>query len=96
MQARVLSRRIGGLDGRRIVSSVGRMVAAAAAMGGLVWAVSAALERLLDPEGTLEQAIALAIPVTVGVVTYIGFANLFGVEELDYARSLVTRRFARK
>jgi putative peptidoglycan lipid II flippase len=96
MQARVLSRRIGGLDGRRIVSSVGRMVAAAAAMGGLVWAVSAALERLLDPEGILEQAIALAIPVALGVVTYIGFANLFGVEELDYARSLVSRRFARK
>ena len=96
LQARVLSRRVGGLGGRRILFSVGRMVAAAAAMGALVWGMAAALEAVLEPAGTLEQVIALGLPVGVGVVSYLGFANLFGVEELSYARSLVTRRLARK
>jgi putative peptidoglycan lipid II flippase len=95
-QAIVLSRRIGGLDGARIASSVVRMGAAALAMGALVWGLYAAIEAVVDPTGTLEQVLAIGVPVIVGVVAYVGLANLFGVEELAYVRGLISRRLTPK
>jgi putative peptidoglycan lipid II flippase len=96
LQSIVLSRRIGGLNAREIVTSVGRMVAAAVAMGTLVWGLYAAIQGTVDPTGTLEQLLAIGISVVAGVAAYLGFANLFGVEEIGYARALLTRRLAPK
>jgi putative peptidoglycan lipid II flippase len=96
MQCIVLSRRIGGLDTRHIVASIARMVAAAGAMGVLVWGLYAAIEGTIDPAGTIGQLVAIGVSVGAGVAAYLGFANLLGVEEIGYARALVTRRLAPK
>ena len=96
LQAIVLSRRIGGIDGSRIAASVGRMLAAALAMGVLVWGLYSAIELVVDPGATFAQLIAIGISVLTGVGAYLGFANLFGVQEMGYARALVTRRLAPK
>jgi putative peptidoglycan lipid II flippase len=96
VQAIVLSRRIGGLGGSRIAASVGRMVAAAAAMGALVWGLYAVIDAAVDPTSTLEQVLAIGLPLIVGVGSYLAFAHLFGVEELGYARALIARRPAPK
>jgi putative peptidoglycan lipid II flippase len=95
LQARVLSKRIGGLEGRRIVASVARIVGAAAAMGVLVWATSSVMGRLLGSQGFVAQATVLGISVLIGVLSYAAFAQFFGVEELSYARSLLGRRLIR-
>jgi putative peptidoglycan lipid II flippase len=96
MQCIVLSRRIGGLDARHIVASIARMVAAAGAMGVLVWGLYAAIEGTIDPTGIIGQLVAIGVSVAAGVAAYLGFANLLGVEEIGYARALVTRRLAPK
>jgi putative peptidoglycan lipid II flippase len=92
VQARALSRRVAGLDARRILGSVSRIVAASVIMGLLVWATFVAMDNLIGSAGLLQQAILVIVPVAVGVASYLGMALAFRVEELDYVRNLVLRR----
>jgi putative peptidoglycan lipid II flippase len=96
VQGRSLSRRIAGLDGANIASSTVRIVSAAALMGVCVWATFLALDNTVGQAGLLQQAIVVMVPVAVGVGSYIGFAMLFRVKELQYASGLITRRLGRR
>lgn len=91
IQARVLARRIGGLDSARIRASAIRIGAAGAAMGVVTWMAAELCDSFLG-SGTLAQLAGLVLVVTAGVVSYLGFAHLFGVEELALVKSLVGRR----
>lgn len=66
-----LRRKIGGLDGRRTVASVGRITVAAAGMGGAAWAVTGALGEMAGTRALLSTVVS----VLVGVVVY-GFGLL--------------------
>ena len=92
VQARALGRRIGGLDLPRIRDSLTRIFAAALAMGLVVWGASVVAERSLRPAGLLEELIALAVPITLGVGVYLGLAHRLGIQELAYARGLLNRK----
>jgi putative peptidoglycan lipid II flippase len=94
LQLRALRKRIARIDGRRLVSSGLRITAASALMGALVWLAYQGLLRVttISALGDLAQ---LALPIGVGVVSYLALANLFKVEELDYVRSLLARRLHR-
>jgi putative peptidoglycan lipid II flippase len=96
VQARVLSRRIGGFDGRSVLVSLARIVVAAALMGAVVWALATVLEALLGTESLMAQIVTLGVSISAGVGTYLAVAHALGIEELDYARSLIGRRFSRK
>jgi putative peptidoglycan lipid II flippase len=86
---RALSRRIGGLDGRRVWVSAMRIAAAGVGMGFAVWLTLEATTRVFDTSGLWGQAVTVAIPVAVGIVTYVGLTAVAGVEELDFVRGLV-------
>jgi putative peptidoglycan lipid II flippase len=92
LQARALRPLIGGLDGPRVLRSAGKITLAALVMGALVWISSATLQRVLEPEGLLEQSVALLGPVVLGVVSYLGAALALGVEEVSLLKDLVARR----
>ena len=92
VQGVVLARRIGGLELRRIFSGTAKMAIAAAAMGGLVWLVAAGVADIAEPAGVVTQALALVVPVLIGVVSYLGLAYLLRVDELTQVRSLIGRR----
>jgi putative peptidoglycan lipid II flippase len=94
LQFREVRRRIGGIDGRRLLSSGVRIAAAAGLMGALVWLTYGGLSHVLTT-GPLSELALVAVPVTVGVASYLGFASLLKVEEIDYVRSLLTRRLHR-
>jgi putative peptidoglycan lipid II flippase len=94
VQWRSLSRRVGGADGARVARSAVRIALAAAGMGVMVWGASRLVEHVLTPNGLLEGAVAVALPIAVGAGAYLGFATLFHVEELAFVRSLVGRRFS--
>lgn len=96
LQARFLSRRIGGLDGRAIMVAAARISAAAASMGAVVWASSRLLERTLDTSSITGQIPAVGIPVLLGVAAYLVFCSLFKVEELGYVKGLLRRRLRGK
>lgn len=92
LQGRALSRRIAGLEGRRIARSVAKIAASAAGMGVLVWAASNAMERVLQPQDLAARTLALLVPVAVGVASYVGFALALRTEELAFVRNALGRR----
>jgi putative peptidoglycan lipid II flippase len=96
IQGAALRGRIGGIDGRRILESLARIGAAAAGMGFVVWGVSTITERLVAPEGFLQQTIGVVVPVALGVAAYLLLARALRVEELDLARGLIRRRLVPK
>ena len=95
VQARILSKRIGGLDVRRVTDSAARITIAAAAMGLLVWLSLEVVTRFVDEAALVGQAIAVFVPVLVGVSSFVGLAYLLRVPELAYVRSVVGRRLGR-
>ncbi|CAN5669269.1 N/A [soil metagenome] len=94
LQARALARRIGGLDGPRILRNCARITLAGAGMGVLVLIAQAILARLVDHSLTGELILVL-VPVATGAVAYLGLAMLLGVEELGLVRGILSRRIAR-
>ncbi|HWC15227.1 MAG TPA: murein biosynthesis integral membrane protein MurJ [Actinomycetota bacterium] len=92
LQIRILGRRIGGLDGARIRRSLARMLAAGVGMGALTWLSSEALGAWWGNETLEQQLVGVAVPVGVGIASYLGLAYRFGVSELQMVRGIVTRR----
>lgn len=91
LQARALRRRIGGLDGRRILQSSMRIGAAAVGMGVIVWVVDRVVP--IDLIGGIPgEVLALALPVGAGLGAYLLFAQMLQVRELDFVKGLLSRR----
>jgi putative peptidoglycan lipid II flippase len=89
LQARSLSRRIGGLDTARVGSSAIRITSAAVGMGLLVWSLWRLLDAAIESTSLVSQTTLVALPVAAGVATYLALAHLLRVEELDYVRGLL-------
>ena len=90
-----LTKRIGGLDLRGTARRVGRMAAAAAAMGVAVWLALLALRDLVgEGAGILGQGLVVAVPVVVGVLCYLVLAHRLRIEEVDYVRRVLLRKGA--
>lgn len=96
LQARVLRKKIGGLDGHRILDSAKRIAPAALAMGVVVWGADQVARSLFGGSSFFEQAIALSIPLAAGAVTYAGLAHLLKVEEMTMITGMFARRFKQK
>jgi putative peptidoglycan lipid II flippase len=92
VQGRALSKRIGGLDGARLVRNALRITVASIGMGALVWGLSKVIEQLVSVEGLAGQLVGVLVPVTGGFLGYLGLSQLLGIEELGYVRGLIARR----
>jgi putative peptidoglycan lipid II flippase len=87
----LLSRRIGGLGGARILGAVGRMVVAGLVMFAVVVLVGRAIGGTLQP-GLLRDLVTVAAGVAAGAATYLAAARLLRVEELRLLLDVVRRR----
>ena len=77
------------LDGRRLLLSLGKILAAGAAM----YAVAMGETALLGVgSGTLERILILTVVGSASLATYLGVAFLLKVEELRLATALLRRR----
>jgi putative peptidoglycan lipid II flippase len=92
VQAWVLSRRIGGLDGGRIRSSAARIGAAGIGMGVSIGAAAEIVRGIVGTAGTGARVTILVIGIGVGVGSYLGLAHVFKVEELGHIRAIIARR----
>jgi putative peptidoglycan lipid II flippase len=95
VQGWVLSRRIGGIDGRRVVDAAVRIAAAAVGMGVIVWVVHRVTDAVMGDTAVGDIA-AVGVPVGVGALAYLVLSHLVRVQELRFATNLLGRRFARK
>ena len=92
----VLQRRVGGLDGGRILSSLLRQIVPCAAFAGLCWGGLRLSYAYLGTAGVLAKLVAVFGPLSVATVGFLLLAWLFRVEELTSARNLLLRRFRRR
>lgn len=92
LQGRALSRRVGGIDGREVARSAVRIATAGAGMGALVWLSARLVSLVVQEEEFVGAALMVAVPVGVGVLSYLGLAHLFRVRELDFVRGVLARR----
>ncbi|MFN2594626.1 MAG: murein biosynthesis integral membrane protein MurJ [Actinomycetota bacterium] len=87
---RALAKRAGGIPAARFFASAVRILAAAAGMGAAVWGTYAGIGHVLGP-GSTTDLLEVAVPVLVGVVSYVGLALAFSVEELGFVKGIVRR-----
>ncbi|HSG15586.1 MAG TPA: lipid II flippase MurJ, partial [Anaerolineae bacterium] len=82
----LLRRKMGGLDGRRLLDGLWRMVLASLLMAGVTWIVFDQLS---------EAAVfwQLAVASLAGALTYLGASLLFGVAELQQIVASLRQRF---
>ena len=86
----VLHRRVGGLDGRRTVSAIGRMVVAAAVMAAAVLVA----RELVGSDGGLGAVARTTAGVVVGAAVYLGALYALRLQELHELVARVRRRGA--
>jgi putative peptidoglycan lipid II flippase len=91
---RILSRRLGGLDGRNIASSLARMHASAIPPALYAIAVSLMIDVVL-PTGRLGAIVIVILAGCGGLLLYVMFAKAFRVRELTDLTETVTSRFRR-
>jgi putative peptidoglycan lipid II flippase len=88
---RVLSRRIGGLDGRRVGSALARMYAAT--IPGVIFAVAVSvMVGAVVPEGRIAALLTVALGGSGAMLLYVLFAKAFGVTELTEVTDSVRAR----
>lgn len=83
----VLRRRVGGIDGRRMMTSIGRITLASAAMAVVVIAVAGQV----GADNGSGAIVRTAVGVTVGAVTFVLGAVALRVEEVGGLRARLTR-----
>ena len=85
----ILRKRIGGVYGRNLASSVWRITVASAVMGGAVWLTSRGIQNWLGV-ARLGHVVDLAISIPAGMVVFYGACRLLRVSELDLAARALT------
>ncbi|MDR2712617.1 MAG: murein biosynthesis integral membrane protein MurJ [Clostridiales bacterium] len=87
-----MKRKMGRMDGRRLLISTGKMVAISAVMGVVVWLALRLLNQFFVPSSKLLQGVELLIPTLLGIAVYAMLAKLWKMEELDQALAMVFKR----
>lgn len=98
----ILRKRIGGIDGRRLVTSIGKMFVASGVMALAAFAVyhgmehTARFESMLHHHKVMATAIELLLAGGIGVFVYAGAAWALRIQELQYATSMFRGKFRRR
>lgn len=90
----ILKTRITGIYGRALLTSVGKIVAAAAVMFAAVSATTWAVGHQL-PAGQPRYLVDLAVSIPVGLAVYYFACSLLKVEEMELASDALARPLAR-
>jgi putative peptidoglycan lipid II flippase len=89
-------RRMGRLTDLRLGQTSAKALLAGGLMTGLAALTMVGLGRLVTVEGLIGGLLAVVIPGTVGVLSYLAFASLLGIDEMAYLRGLLRERLRRK
>ena len=89
----LLHRRLGGVDGARLLSTVVRITVASVAMGAAAWATHGWLSaRVFVGTGFVMQVLQVGISIGTALVLLALLAKLLRVEEFDEAFGKILRR----
>jgi putative peptidoglycan lipid II flippase len=88
----LLRRRLDGLEGRRIATSLVKILIASFVMGLAAWYTSAWLTRAIPDDALLWKAVRVAAAIGAGVVALVASARLLRIAEFEEALRHVLRR----
>jgi putative peptidoglycan lipid II flippase len=91
----LLRRRLGGIDGRRIAGSIGRVLPAAVLAGAAALAVAVGVDHLGDVGRGLVRLAQVGAAVLSGMLVFLLAARIFGVREIPEVRAALGSRTAR-
>ena len=80
----ILRKRVGGMYGRELAAGEAKVMAAATAMGGVVWLSSHGMEKWLGVS-QLARLADLAVSLPLGLATFYAMCRVLGVTDLDMA-----------
>lgn len=90
----LLRRRLGGIDGRRVVHTVVKVVPASAAAAGAAFLASEGVQRLLGSDaGTAGRLVQVGAAVGAGLLVFVASTLILRIEETDEVKDAVLRRF---
>jgi len=95
VQLWLVRRELDGIEGRRILASLIRILAATAAMGIAAWGAHELLSQWLPGPSLLRQVVRLALSIGAALVTLAISAQVLRIPEFGEARDLVLGRFKR-
>jgi putative peptidoglycan lipid II flippase len=90
----IMRTRLGGLDGARIGRTLALVVPSAAATGLAAWAAAQGVAAAL-PDGTTERVLQVVAGVSAGVLVYASLTLILRMEEAEYLKMVLARRFRR-
>ncbi|MBI3647180.1 MAG: murein biosynthesis integral membrane protein MurJ [Actinobacteria bacterium] len=91
----LLRRRLRGLDGRRIWRSLAKIVPGAVLTAGAAWAAAEAAGNVVRGTTFAGQAVQVTAGVCAGLLVYVGVTLIFRMQEADYLKGALVRRFRR-
>jgi putative peptidoglycan lipid II flippase len=90
----MLRRRIGGLDDRRVLTALFKVLAASAAMAAVAWGVEHQLALQWAGDEPWRRAIRVGLAIGLGLATLAASARLLRLHEFEVAFGSVWRRVA--
>jgi putative peptidoglycan lipid II flippase len=92
----LLRDRLGGIDGRRVVRTVLRVVPASAAAAGAALLASEGVQALLGSDaGTAGWLAQVGAAIVAGLLVFVASTLIFHIEETEEVKEAVLRRFRR-
>ena len=91
----LIRRRLGGVDGRRILSGLSRTLLAGGVTAGVAWVASEAIGRWVDTSTLGGQAAQVLGAVAAGILAFLATALMLRVDEVDVVRRQFVARWHR-
>jgi putative peptidoglycan lipid II flippase len=88
----LLSRRVGGLAGRRLLRFLVRLAIAVGISAAIAWGLRELLTHAVPGTGTWHAVLDLAVVGTAYLTSYLVVARLLRISEVNDVMALVTRR----
>ena len=91
-----LRRRLHGLEGGKVMSSLVKVCAASGVMGAACWGVRAWMAGVVAEETKLGAALITLVGMAAATVVYLGLVKMMRVEEAEYVWGVIKRKFSRR
>ncbi|HEY3210502.1 MAG TPA: murein biosynthesis integral membrane protein MurJ [Actinomycetota bacterium] len=92
----ILRRRLGGLEGRRLVPAVGRILLGGLATGAVAYLVARLLGQAFGTASLGPQLLQVGGGVVAGLLTFVAVAAAFRMQELTLIAQMVRSRVGRR
>jgi len=91
-----MHRRLGGVEGRSLITTFIKVLIASLLMGAICWFTSQAIESRLGTESLIARLIDVGVSVALGIGAFFTIARLLKVGEMEQMTSSLKRKFLRK